>query len=160
MKNVHKAAVLISWGLLAAAMIHLCFKWEGMPEITGVHFGNEGEFDVFASKKYITYPFVIAGVVLILLHLAAFAARRVKLGVKINSEGETKLRERIMLLIDANRLFVSAWAVYWVELVIYQHKLNGIPITIGMLLLFVLFIDTCRTIPKLKQKYPLEELRK
>ena len=160
MKNVHKAAALISWGLLAAALIHLCFKWDGMPEITGVHFDSEGEFDVYASKKYIAYPFVIAGVVLILLHLAAFATRRVKLGVKMNSEGEAKLRERIMLLIDANRLFVSAWAVYWVELVIYQHKLNETPVMSGMLLIFVLFIDICCTIPKLKRKYPLGDLRK
>jgi len=155
MKNIHKAAVLISWGLLCAALIHLCFKWGDMPDTTGVHFDSSGDFDVFASKKYIAYPFIIASIVLSLLHLGAFAARRAKLGVKMNSEGEVKLRERILLLLDANRLFVSAWAVYWVELVIYQHKLIEIPITVGMLLLFVLFIDTCCTIPKMKRKYPL-----
>ena len=154
MNKVHKAAVLISWGLLAAVFIHLGFKWSSMPETTGVHFDSSGEFDVFASKKYIAYPFVIGVVFLLLLHLAALAVRKARIGLKINSEGETVLRERLMLLIDANRLFISLWAAYWTELVIYQHRPIELPVMIGLMILFVMFFDICRLAFSLRKKYP------
>lgn len=157
MNKKHKAAVLISWGLLAAAFIHLCFMWSSMPETTGVHFDSKGEFDVYASKRFIAYPFVIGGGFLLLLHLAALAVRKARIGLKVSPEGEAIFRERLMLLIDANRLFISLWAVYWVELVIYQHRLIELPVLIGMMVLFVMFFDICRLIPALKRKYPIAD---
>ena len=157
MKINHRVTAIISWGLLAAALIHLCFKWSSMPETTGVHFDGDGNFDVFASKKFIAYPFIVGIFFLLLLQLAAHSVRKLRIGLKVNAEGEAAFRERIMLLIDANRLFISLYAVYWAELVIYQHKLMQQPVAAGMMILFVLLIDVFRMIPVLKRKYPLSD---
>ena len=62
MRRVHRIICFISWGALLAAFIHLCLKWSSMPEVTGVHFDGDGNFDVFASKKFIAYPFTTVGI--------------------------------------------------------------------------------------------------
>ena len=154
MKKVHRIIGYISWAALAAAFIHLCFKWSSMPEITGVHFDSEGEFDVYASKKYIAYPFIVGIVFLLLLHFASNAAATIRLGVKINEKGEGIIREIIGCLLDANKLFISAFAVYWVELVIYQHPLNEKAASFSIITLFVIFLSVCLSIPVLKRLYP------
>ena len=46
MTHLHKAITFFIWGILATALIHLCIKWQSMPEITGVHFDSAGNFDV------------------------------------------------------------------------------------------------------------------
>ena len=155
MKKLHKTIAAISWGMLAAAFIHLCFKWSSMPEITGVHFDGDGEFDVFASKKYIAYPYIVGIVFLFLLNLGSRAANKVKLGVKMNDKGEHVLRELICLLLDANCIFISGMAVYWSELVIYQHKMIELPVIVAMIVLFVMFLNICISVPVLKIIYPL-----
>ena len=155
MKKAHRIINIIAWGMLAAAFIHLCFKWSGMPETTGVHFDGEGEFDVYASKKYIAYPYIVGIVFLLLLQLGDRAARKVKLGVKTNEIGENILREEIRGLLDLNKLFVSGLAVYWSELVIYQHNMEERPVSFGMTLLFVAFLTVCTSIPVIKRIYPL-----
>lgn len=150
----HRTIEAISWGLLAGAFIHLCFKWKSMPEITGVHFDSDGEFDVFASKKYICYPYIIAIVFLLLLHLGSRAARKISLGVKMNAKGENILRELVFFLLDANCLFVSGLAAYWSELVIYQHKMIEGPVILAMAILFLMFLIICISVPVLKKIYP------
>ena len=155
MKKLHRIINLLSWGVLLAAFVHLCIKWSSMPETTGVHFDSDGYFDVYASKKYVAYPFIVGVVFLLLLQLGDRAARKVRLGVKMNSDGEGIFRELIRLLLDANKLFISGMAAYWVELVIYQHKMVEIPVTMGMLILLVMFLSLCISVPILKLKYPL-----
>ncbi len=155
MKKFHLLINIIAWGILAAAFIHLCFKWNNMPEITGVHFDSDGEFDVYASKKYVAYPYIVGIVFLLLLQLGDIAARKVKLGVKTNAKGESILREEIRGLLDLNKLFVSGLAVYWSELVIYQHNMEERPVSFGMTLLFVAFLTVCTSIPVIKRIYPL-----
>ncbi|MBE6865309.1 MAG: hypothetical protein E7495_12280 [Ruminococcus flavefaciens] len=157
MTHLHKAITFFSWGLLAAVLIHLCFKWQSMPEITGVHFDSSGNFDVYASKKYIAYPFIVGIVFMILLHFGDMAAKKVRLGVKMSAKGEGILRELIRILLDMNKLFISFMAGFWVELVIYQHKMIEPVVTAGMLLLFVMFLTVCISVPILKLLYPVIE---
>ncbi|MBP3747554.1 MAG: hypothetical protein J6I47_08855 [Ruminococcus sp.] len=157
MKKVHRIINFIAWGLLAAVLVHLCFKWGSMPEITGVHFDSSGNFDVYASKKYIAYPFIVGIVFLLLLQLGDIAAKKVRLGVKMSAKGEGILRELIRILLDMNKLFISFMAGFWVELVIYQHKMIEPVVTAGMLLLFVMFLTVCISVPILKLLYPVIE---
>ncbi len=157
MKKVHRIINFIAWGLLAAVLVHLCFKWGSMPEITGVHFDSSGNFDVYASKKYIAYPFIVGIVFLLLLQLGDIAAKKVRLGVKMSAKGEGILRELIRILLDMNKLFISFMAGFWVELVIYQHKMIEPVVTSGMLLLFVMFLTVCISVPILKLLYPVIE---
>lgn len=157
MRKIHLIINLISFGILAAAFVHLCIKWSSMPEITGIHFDSEGNFDVYASKKYVAYPFIVAIVFMLLLLLGDKAARKVRLGVKMNQRGEYLLRESIRLLLDANKLFICATAAYWVELVIYQRKMNEIPVTAAMLVLFVMFLSLCISVPIFKHLNPVND---
>ena len=128
-----------------------------MPEITGVHFDGDGNFDVFASKKYIVYPFIVGIVFLLLLQLGDRAARKVHLGVKINKDGESGFRGLTQILLDANKLFISAMSVYWAELVIYRHKMVQAPVIAAMLILFVMFIGVSAAVPVLKHKFPRDK---
>ena len=157
MTHLHKAITFFSWGILATALIHLCIKWQSMPEITGVHFDSSGNFDVYASKKYIAYPFIVGIVFMILLHFGDMAAKKVRIGVKMSAKGEGILRDLIRILLDMNKLFISTFAVYWVELFIYQHKMCETVVVPGMLLLFVMFLTVCISVPILKRLYPLIE---
>lgn len=157
MTHLHKAITFFSWGILATALIHLCIKWQSMPEITGVHFDSSGNFDVYASKKYIAYPFIVGIVFLLLLHFGDMAAKKGRLGVKMSAKGEGILRDLIRILLDMNKLFISTFAVYWVELVIYQHKMCETVGVTGMLLLFVMFLTVCISVPILKLLYPVIE---
>ena len=157
MTHLHKAITFFSWGILATALIHLCIKWQSMPEITGVHFDSSGNFDVYASKKYIAYPFIVGIVFMILLHFGDMAAKKVRIGVKMSAKGEGILRDLIRILLDMNKLFIRTFAVYWVELVIYQHKMCETVGVTGMLLLFVMFLTVCISVPILKLLYPVIE---
>lgn len=154
MKKLHRIINIIAWGILAAAFIHLCFKWGSMPEITGVHFDDEGEFDVYASKKYVAYPYIVGIVFLLLLQLGDIAARKAKLGLKTNAKGESIFRDEIRGLLGLNKLFISGMAAYWSELVIYQHSLTESAVMCGMLLLFVAFLTVCISAPILKIIFP------
>jgi len=155
MKKLHRIVNIIAWGMLAAAFIHLCFKWNSMPEITGVHFDSDGEIDVYASKKYIAYPYIVGTAFLLLIQLGDMAARKVRLGLKIASKGESIFRDEIRGLLDLNKLFVSGLAVYWSELVIYQHSLWELPVMAGMLILFAAFLTVCVSVTVIKHIYPL-----
>ena len=155
MKKFHLLINIIAWGILVAAFIHLCFKWSSMPEITGVHFDGEGEFDVYASKKYIAYPYIVGIVFLLLLQLGDRAARKVKLGVKTNEKGESILREEIRGLLDLNKLFISGCAAFWSELVIHQHNMPERLVSVCMIVLFVAFLTVCTSIPVIKKIYPI-----
>lgn len=156
MTKIHRIINIIAWGVLLAVFVHLCIKWDGMPETTGVHFDSEGRFDVYASKKFIAYPFVIGIVFLLLLQLGDSAAKKARLGVKMNSDGERKLREGIRLLLDANKLFISGIAAYWAELVIYQQNMKQRSVSAAMTVLFVMFLTLCISVPVLKRIHPQE----
>ena len=111
----------------------------------------------YASKKYIAYPFIVGIVFMILLHFGDMAAKKVRIGVKMSAKGEGILRDLIRILLDMNKLFISTFAVYWVELVIYQHKMCETVGVTGMLLLFVMFLTVCISVPILKLLYPVIE---
>ena len=156
MKKFHRIVTGISWGALLAAFIHLCFKWSSMPETTGVHFDGSGNFDVYASKRFIAYPFIVGIFFLTLLCIGSRAVKKVKLGVKTNAKGENILRELIHILPDPNKLFISSMAVYWTELVIYQHSMSAKSVSVAMIALLVTFLSVCISIPVIKRIFPIK----
>ena len=156
MTKIHRVVNIVAWGVLLAVFVHLCIKWSSMPETTGVHFDGEGRFDVYANKNYVAYPFIIGIFFMLLLQLGDRAAKKSRLGVKVSPGGEGKLRESIRLLLDANKLFIIGLAAYWAELVIYQHNMKTEIVSAAMIVLFVMFLTVCVSVPVLKKIYPRE----
>lgn len=139
-KIIHNAAAVLKWGIFAAAILRIAFKWSSLPEMIGVHFASDGTFDVTAEKYYAFYPYVITLVTLLLSWAGAFAATKVKTGMKLSGKGDFIFRAAIVLLIDVVSLvLVVFFGGVWVDCVLRQHPLNTAIPSIALYVMFAAF---------------------
>ncbi len=133
---VHKSLVLISYGILLIAFLDAVRRWRDIPDIIGVHFSATGDFDVYASKWYLAYPFLVGFGMLIVLGWIDYVVKKIKSGLKISEEGERCFKSIIWLLTDTVKLCQAIFFAYWAKCVIYQDSLNTMVPVICVYILF------------------------
>ena len=129
----HVAANVIAFGVLGLFLIRFLLAYGGLPEHIGVHFGGEGNFDVYSYKVFGFYPFVAGFGLLLIFSLLSLAANKIKhIGVRVNKTGEMKIR---MIIIEALDTMKMIWALFfsmWAYCVICQ---DSMPLTFRNILI-------------------------
>lgn len=139
-KTIHIALTGISWGIFIISLIRIVVVWNSLPDRLGVHFADNGEFDVFGSKIGAGYPYLVSIAALVFCEISALLSKKIKMGMKISEKGDIQIRTALKLLLDIFKLgFSFFFSGVWADCVIRQHPLNtNIPAAV-MLIMFAMF---------------------
>ncbi len=132
-RYMHIAANVISFGILGVFLVWFIISYESLPERIGVHFASDGSFDVYSYKVFGFYPLAAGFGLLAIFCLLSFALGKIKrTGLRVDEDGEVKIRGLISENIDGLKLIWSAFFSAWSYSVIHQTPLNTTFITILM----------------------------
>ena len=130
-----------AWGIAAASLLWFGIMLFRLKSPIGVHFADDGSFDVYDSKFYGFYPHVINALCIGITALTDFLTDRVKTGLKVTERGEALLRIVMHGSIGWGRLLIVIFFAYWNALVIFQKPLSErVPTTILGLLAAGFFV--------------------
>ena len=130
-KKFHTSVNIISFGLLAVYFVYMLAIYRDFPEQIGIHYGEDNEFDVYASKWLAFFPFIAGFGLVGIFSLAGVAAKKVKnIGKKLNVEDESFIRMTFIAALDTMKLFWSVFYTIWAHCVVQQTRMFtfGIPI--------------------------------
>lgn len=143
-KIIHVVLTVIAWVIFLSSLIRIAVVWNSLPDMLGVHFDSNGDFDVTDSKKYIAYPCLISLAALAFFEISALLSRKINIGMNISEKGDRQIRTMLSMLFDMSKLLFSFFfSGIWIDCVIRQYPLNpDIPtvITLMLLFLFLLFV--------------------
>lgn len=156
-KTIHIALTVISWGIFILSLIRFAVVWNSLPDRLGIHFADNGEFDVIGSKTGAGYPYLVSIIALVFCEVSALLSKKIKSGVRISEKGDIKIRTALRLLLDFFKLgFSFFFSGVWADCVIRQHPLNtGIPAAV-MLIMFFMFLVFVTASIVIKIKNPPE----
>lgn len=156
-KTIHIALTVISWGIFILSLIRIAVVWNSLPDNIGIHFADNGEFDVIGSKNYAAYPYLVSIVALVFFETSSLLSKKIKMGLKISEKGNIKIRTALRMLLDIFKLGVSFFfSGVWADCVIRQHPLNtNIPAAIMLIMFFLFFVFVIASIV-IKIKNPPE----
>ena len=103
LKVFHFGTTILVWGILVVGFVRMLIAYPSLPETVGMHFGPNGEFDLFGNKTEtftLFYPCIVSLVFLVVYEVLAFVSKRVKTGLNVNETGERMIREAIAILFD------------------------------------------------------------
>lgn len=156
-KTIHIALTVISWGIFILSLIRIAVVWNSLPDKIGIHFADNGEFDVIDSKIYAGYPYLVSLVALVFFEISALLSKKIKTGMKISEKGDIKIRTALRMLLDFFKLgFSFFFSGVWADCVIRQHPLNtNIPAAVMLIMFFIFFVFVIASIV-IKIKNPPE----
>ena len=123
---IHYIAAGVSWAVFVISAVFLIAVYPSLPEQIGMHFGPDGNFDVYGDKAWAFYPYIVAFVSLLIFGALSFAARKMKLRKKAKENTYDVIsRELILFLLDAYKLVFSLFfAGEWAYCVLCQRALR------------------------------------
>ncbi len=121
---IHKAIAGIVFLVLGISLIHFIIVWKDMPQEIGMHFDGEGNFDVYESKNYGFYPYVISTVIISALLLGGRFVKKVNTGIPLSEKGDLIFRNIILFAFDAVMIYMCIFALFWSRAVEKQHPLK------------------------------------
>ena len=140
-KTIHIALTVIAWGIFILSLIRIAVVWNSLPDRLGIHFADNGDFDVFDSKVNALYPYLVSAVALVFCEASALLSKKIKMGVKISEKGGIKIRTALRMFLDISKLgFSFFFAGVWADCVIRQHPLNTVIPAVTMLIMFSSFL--------------------
>ena len=156
-KILHIALTVIAWGIFTASLIRIAAVWSSLPDRLGIHFADDGEFDVFDSKSYALYPYLVSIVALVFCEVSVLLSKKIKMGLKISEKGDLIIRTALKMLLDICKLgFSFFFAGVWADCVIRQRPLDpDIPAAV-MLIMFISFLAFVIAAVVIKIKNPPE----
>lgn len=111
-KKVHIAANALSLVLLTVFLVWTCVTLSDLPQKFGMHFGMDGNFDIWSENKIMAfYPFFAGYGLFVIFSLLSFAASKIKkVGGKYKESETEGIRIVIRFFCDILKL---SWAVFW-----------------------------------------------
>ncbi len=137
--KVHLIMTLIAWCIIICMLIYVLVVYNDLDDIIGVHFSGNGEFDIYDSKAYIFYPFVVGIGLNVIFGLFTLLMKKFKSGMKISEAGELRAKSYLRVGIDFMKICLSLFFSYWAYCVVVQNPLNMA--TVGAWAFLALFID-------------------
>ena len=133
----------LGWALPLVSIISVFMVWDQLPDIMGVHFSGSGEFDVFDTKWYIMYPYIISFGSMLLCSVFSLVAKKVRVSKKMTSRGQRRCKMAVYMLLLINGAAYSLfYGVYWPDCVVHQRSLDTAIPRIAMPLIFAVFVLT------------------
>ena len=130
-KKLHVAVNIISFGMLAVYLVYMLAVYRDFPDQIGIHYGEDNEFDVYASKWLAFFPFMAGFGLVWIFTLAQIAAKKIKhIGKKLSEDDDRFIRMTFIAALDAMKLFWAVFYTIWAHCVIHQTRIFtfGLPI--------------------------------
>ena len=130
-KRFHTAVNIISFGMLAVYLVYMLSVYRGFPEQIGIHYGDDNEFDVYASKWLAFFPFMAGFGLATVFTIGSFAVNKAKhISKKLSEEDNVFVRKTVLVVFDSMKLFWAVFYSIWAHCVIHQTRMFtfGIPI--------------------------------
>jgi hypothetical protein len=137
LKRLHTAVNILSFGMLGVYLVYMLIVYKGFPEQIGMHYGDDNEFDVYASRAYAFFPFIAGFGLAIVFTVVSFAVNKAKrISKKLSDEDDIFVRKAVLMVFDAMKLFWAVFYTIWAHCVIHQTRMFtfGIPIRIFQVL--------------------------
>jgi len=77
-KKLHSTVNIISFGMLSVYLVYMLLVYRNFPQQIGIHYGEDNEFDVYASKWLAFFPFMAGFGLAWIFTLAQIAAQKIK----------------------------------------------------------------------------------
>ena len=134
-KIQHIAANIIAFGSLGTMLVYFLLSYGGLPERIGIHFGSEGNFDVYSYKVFGFYPFAAGFGLLLIFSLLTIAVKKIKhIGMSTDKQGEQLIRMIIVEALDVLKIIWAAFFSVWSYCVIHQ---TGLPMIFVGIITFI-----------------------
>ena len=130
-KKLHLTVNIISFGMLSVYLVYMLLVYRDFPQQIGIHYGENNEFDVYASKWLAFFPFMAGFGLAWIFTLAQIAAQKIKrIGKKLSEEDDRFIRITFIAALDAMKLFWAVFYTIWAHCVIHQTRMFtfGLPI--------------------------------
>lgn len=151
---IHKAVAGIVFLVLGISLIHFIIVWKDMPQEIGMHFDGEGNFDVYESKYYGFYPYVISTFIILALLVCGRFVKKIGIGLSLDDKGDMLFRNTILFAFDVAMIGMCVFALNWSYSVRHQCRLNiGIMRAIVLLMFVLAFLVVPTLLIIIKQKY-------
>ena len=135
---IHRALIAVSALLLLGSLVFYLSRWSSLPVEAGIHFGPDGNFDVYESRFYGFYPHLIGGLIVGGLTFSGLVIRKKHTGLRIRPEGERLFKTELLFTLDAIALLISCFFTYWSRCVALQ-----VPMQLGMIRTLLSLIFLC-----------------
>ena len=111
-KRVHIASNALALMLLTVFLVWTLCTLSRLPQKFGMHYGMDGNFDIYTENKIMAfYPFFAGYGLFVIFSLLSFAASKIKkVGGKYTEQETEGIRREVILLCDLLKL---CWAVFW-----------------------------------------------
>ena len=77
-KMLHVVVNTLLFGMLAVYFVYMLVVYKDFPEQIGIHYGDDNEFDVYASKRACFFPFMAGFGLAIVFTIGSFAVNKAK----------------------------------------------------------------------------------
>lgn len=149
--SIRSILYIVSFVLLGVSFIWLLSVYGSFPDEMGIHYGEDNEFDVYASKAFAFYPFVAGFGLCGTFSLLGLAVKKVKkVGKDLSAEKIDFIRNTALWILAVMSLFWAVFFSIWNYCVIHQTRMFtfGLPIRefqkspIYMIFIVVLVYDS------------------
>ena len=109
---MHIAANVLALVLMTVFLVCTLCTLSALPQKFGMHFGEDGNFDIYSENKIMAfYPFFAGYGLFVIFTVLSLLARKIKKVGGNYTEQETEgIRFEIILMCDLLKL---SWAVFW-----------------------------------------------
>lgn len=142
-KKLHTVVNIISFVMLSVYLVYMLLVYRNFPQQIGIHYGEDNEFDVYASKWLAFFPFMAGFGLAWIFTLAQIAAQKIKrIGKKLSEEDDRFIRITFIAALDAMKLFWAVFYTIWAHCVIHQTRMFtfGLPIRLFQTLPLLIII--------------------
>lgn len=132
---------VLSFGMLGVYLVYMLIVYNIFPKQIGMHYGDDNEFDVYASRAYAFFPFIAGFGLALVFTVGSIAVNKAKrVSRKLSEEDDIFVRKAVLIVFDTMKLFWAVFYTIWAHCVIHQTRMFtfGIPIRIFQVLPVVL----------------------
>ena len=123
-KKVHIATNALALVLPTVFLVWTCSALSSLPQKFGMHFGMDGNFDIYSENRVMAfYPFFAGYGLFAIFSLLSFAARKIKkVGGKYKENETEGIRIVIRFFCDMLKLCWAGFWSFWSFHVIHQSR--------------------------------------
>ena len=144
-----RITTISAFAMLISSMLYLLAIWDTIPDNIGVHFSSEGQFDVYDSKSFSFYPYIVGLSLLIIIQFLEWLSKKATVN---NKYDETKVRLVFIAFCNVIKICVSVFFTYWADCVIKQHELSTTTAKVIFYIILVSIIISVITANRMKHK--------
>ena len=137
LKLIHKILFYIAIGLTALTILYVVCIWTKLPESFGVHYGPDGDIDIYGGKDFLFYPLIANILFQVLFGFLGKIATKLKINKNFSEKIENVFRWSVVYFCDVIQILFAIFYGIWIYRGIH---FKGMIVTVPMILFFAMFL--------------------